>query len=244
MSSSPIKTLTVVIPALNEDGRIADTVNEVLEICRCELGGFEIVLIDDGSTDQTGALMEQLARQDPRIRVVHHGAPRGVGAGFLGALDRAQFDSITLVPGDNAYRADGIRRLVEKVGTADIVISYRDNQSDRSVLRSGMSHTLKTILNILFGFRLHDYHSMIVYPVRWLRKFDLEAQGYGYQIEAVVSLLQLGLTYDQVPVSLNAELRGSSRALRLRTYFELGLTIVRLLFRWPIRNIRRSKDST
>jgi glycosyltransferase involved in cell wall biosynthesis len=242
MPSSPTKTLTVVIPALNEEGKIADTVNEVLEVARTELGDFEIVLIDDGSTDRTGVLMEQLAGHEPRIRVVHHAAPRGVGAGFLDALARARFDKITLIPGDNAYRIDGVRRLVEKAGAADVVISYRNNQSDRSVVRSGMSHTLRTILNVLFGFHLNDYHSMIIYPVSWLRKFDLEAEGYGYQIESVISLLQLGLSYEQVPVSLNAELRGSSRALRMRTYFELGQTIVRLLFRWPIRKISRCPD--
>jgi glycosyltransferase involved in cell wall biosynthesis len=231
-----------VIPALNEEGKIADTVNEVLEVARTELGDFEIVLIDDGSTDRTGVLMEQLAGHESRIRVVHHAAPRGVGAGFLDALARARFDKITLIPGDNAYRIDGVRRLVEKAGAADVVISYRNNQSDRSVVRSGMSHTLRTILNVLFGFHLNDYHSMIIYPVSWLRKFDLEAEGYGYQIESVISLLQLGLSYEQVPVSLNAELRGSSRALRMRTYFELGQTIVRLLFRWPIRKISRCPD--
>jgi dolichol-phosphate mannosyltransferase len=242
MSSSPIKTLTIVIPALNEEREIADTVNEVLEVARSELADFEIVLIDDGSTDRTGELMEQLAAPEPRIRVVHHAAPRGVGAGFLDALAKAKFDSITLVPGDNAYQVDGVRRLFQKAGTADVVISYRNNQSDRSVVRSGMSHTLRTILNVLFGFHLHDYHSMIIYPVKWLRQFDLEAEGYGYQIESVISLLQLGLTYDQVPVSLNAELLGSSRALRMRTYFELGQTIFRLLLRWPIRNISRPRS--
>ena len=68
--------------------------------------------------------------------------------------------------------------------------------------------------------------------------------GYGYQICALISLLQLGLTYVQVPVSLNAELKGSSRALRLRPYFELGGTIVSLLRRVPIRHVDLSQVPT
>ena len=103
---------------------------------------------------------------------------------------------------------------------------------------------LRFILNYLFGFWLSDYHSMIVYPVKWLRQIAVKADGYGYQICALVSLLQLGLTYVQVPVSLNAELKGSSRALRLRTYFELGGTIVSLLRRVPIRNVDLSQVSS
>ena len=84
---------------------------------------------------------------------------------------------------------------------------------------------------------------MIVYPVKWLRQVPVKADGYGYQICALISLLQLGLTHVQVPVSLNAELKGSSRALRPRTYYELGVTILTLLRRVPIRGIDVSKIS-
>jgi hypothetical protein len=69
----------------------------------------------------------------------------------------------------------------------------------------------------------------------------VKADGYGYQICSLISLLQLGLTHVQVPVSLNAELKGSSRALRPRTYFELGVTIISLLRRAPIRDIDTSQ---
>jgi len=77
--------------------------------------------------------------------------------------------------------------------------------------------------------------------VKWLRQIPVKADGYGYQICALISLLQLGLTQVQVPVSLNAELRGSSRALRPRTYFELGVTILSLLRRTPIPHVDASQ---
>ncbi|WP_245471995.1 hypothetical protein [Bradyrhizobium nanningense] len=134
--------------------------------------------------------------------------------------------------------------MFKAAGAADLVITYRDNQSDRSVNRSLQSHSLRFILNCLFGFWLSDYHSMIVYPVKWLRQIAVKTDGYGYQICALISLLQLGLTYVQVPVSLNAELKGSSRALRLHTYFELGGTIVSLLRPVPIRDVDLSRVPT
>jgi hypothetical protein len=82
---------------------------------------------------------------------------------------------------------------------------------------------------------------MIIYPVKWLRQIAVKADGYGYQICSLISLLQLGLTQVQVPVSLNAELQGSSRALRPRTYFELGMTVLSLLRRIPIRHVDLSQ---
>ena len=240
-SPKPDKRLTIVIPALNEEEKIADTIRGVLPAARDLLDDIEIFLVDDGSTDATGAIMDSFAPEDSRITVIHQPQRQGVGAAFEIALRRAKFDFITLIPGDHAFQNDGIARMFKAAGAADVVITYRDNQSDRSVNRSLQSHSLRFILNCLFGFWLSDYHSMIVYPVKWLRQIAVKADGYGYQICALISLLQLGLTYVQVPVSLNAELKGSSRALRLRTYLELGGTIVSLLRRVPIRHVDLSQ---
>jgi glycosyltransferase involved in cell wall biosynthesis len=240
-SNGPDKRLTIVVPALNEQEKIADTIQGILPLARDLLDDFEVILIDDGSTDETGAIMDRFAAEEPRIVVVHHAQRQGVGAGFKAALQRAKFAAITLIPGDHAFQNQGIARMFKAAGAADIVITYRDNQSDRSRNRSFQSHALRFLLNSMFGFWLFDYHSMIVYPVKWLRQIPVETDGYGFQICALVSLLQLGLTYAQVPVSLNAELKGSSRALRPRTYLELGVTIISLLRRAPIRHIDASQ---
>jgi glycosyltransferase involved in cell wall biosynthesis len=200
------------------------------------LDDFEMFLVNDGSTDSTGEIMERYAGQEQRrIHVIHHPKPLGVGAGFLDALGRTRLNAITLVPGDHAYSNDGIGKMFQAIGSADIVITYRDNQSDRSLIRSVQSHALCMILNCIFGYWLRDYHSMIVYPVKPLRQIQVDAKGYGYQICSLVSLLQLGLSFVEVPVHLNAELRGSSRALRFGTYLELARTIVSLMRRVPMR---------
>jgi dolichol-phosphate mannosyltransferase len=233
----PDKRLTIVVPALNEEASIADTVRGILPLARDLLDDFEIFLVDDGSTDATGSIMDSFAAEDPRIVVIHHPQRQGVGAAFVSALKRAKFDGITLIPGDHAFNNEGIARMFKAAGAAHIIITYRDNQSSRSLNRAFQSHSLRSVLNFLFGFYLVDYHSMIIYPVKWLRQIAVKADGYSYQICALISLLQLGLSYVQVPVSLNAELKGSSRALRPRTYLDLGLTIVSLLRRVPIRHV-------
>jgi dolichol-phosphate mannosyltransferase len=231
------KTLTIIVPALNEEAKIADTVNAILPLANEHLDDFEVVLVDDGSTDRTGSIMDQLKTQDPHVAVIHHADRRGLGVAFKEVMERAKFEFLVLIPGDDAYRHDGIEKMFRAVGAADLVVCYRDNQSDRSLTRSFQSHGLRIFLNKLFGFGLFDYHGVIIYPVKWVRRISVDADGYGFQICALISLLQLGLSYLQVPVSLNAELKGSSRALRPRTYFELGVTIISLLRRAPIRHI-------
>lgn len=235
------KTLTIIVPALNEEAKIADTVNAVLPLAKQHLDDFEIILVDDGSTDRTGPIMDQLKTRDPRVAVIHHPERRGLGVAFKEVLERAKFEFLVLIPGDDAYRHDGIEKMFRAVGAADLAVCYRDNQSDRSLTRSIQSHGLRIFLNKVFGFGLFDYHGVIIYPVKWVRRISVDADGYGFQICALISLLQLGLTYVQVPVSLNAELKGSSRALRPRTYLELCVTILSLLRRTPIRHIDASQ---
>lgn len=235
--SSREKTLTIIVPALNEEAKIADTVNAILPLAQQLLDDFEIFLVNDGSTDATGSIMEQFKVRDPRISVIHHANRCGLGFTTKEILKLANFGSLVLIPGDDAYRHDGIAKMFKAVSAAEIVICYRDNQSNRSVTRSFQSHTLCFVLNWLFGFGLFDYHGMPVYPVKWMRRITVDADGYGFQICALISLLQLGLTHVQVPVSLNAEMQGSSRAMRLSTYFELGKSIISLLRRVPIRDV-------
>jgi glycosyltransferase involved in cell wall biosynthesis len=235
------KTLTIIIPALNEEAKIAGTVSAVLPVAHELLDDFELILIDDGSTDTTGQIMDRFKTQDPHVTVIHHPERRGLGFAIKEVTDLAKFEFLVLIPGDDAYRQDGIAKMFRAVGAADVIVAYRDNQSDRSLTRSIQSHTLRYILNALFGFGLFDYHGVIIYPVKWLRQISVNADGYGFQISGLVSLLQLGLTYVQVPVSLNAELKGSSRALRPRTYFELGQSMLSLLRRAPIRHIDASQ---
>jgi hypothetical protein len=175
--------------------------------------------------------MEELAKLDRGITVVHHKTPHGLGRTFREGLSRSRFPWLTLIPGDNAFHAAGIERMFEAVGTAGMVMTYRDNQAIRSLSRSLQSHALRSLINLLFGFRARDLHSMNVYPVSLLRKLGLTEVGYGYQLEAVISLLRTGLTYQEVPVSLNPEIRGSSRALQYRNYLALGQVILRQLFR-------------
>lgn len=228
---SGAKTLTIVVPALNEGAKISATIESILPLATELLSDFELVLVDDGGTDETGAIMDRFARDNPRIRVLHHAEPQGVGRSFASVLRMAKFPRITLIPGDNAFQTTGIRRLLAAVGSADMVISYRDNQHNRSVTRAILSVTLRNIINVLFGFKLRDVHSMVIYPVAALRNLNLKSEGYAYQIEAIILLLKSGLSFVEVPVSLHAEGRGSSRVMRLRTYFQLGQTILRLLVR-------------
>jgi hypothetical protein len=72
-------------------------------------------------------------------------------------------------------------------------------------------------LNLTFGLDLYDFHGIAIYPVRRLRKLNLTCEGYSFQIEALISLIKEGCDVTQVPVALNPEELGRSRAFNFKT---------------------------
>jgi dolichol-phosphate mannosyltransferase len=222
----PRAKLSIVILALNQADRIAETIGAILPVARMFLEDFEIILVDDGSIDATGSIMKGFASRDPKVRVTSNPHPMGDGFSLKTALAAANFDAITLIPGDGSFRADGIARMFRASGAADLVITYRDNRSAQHFDRAVLSHLARLILNVISGFWLANHRSMIVYPVKWLREMPIETNGSGYQVCALISLLRLGLTYAQVPVSLNLAAKGPSRKVRLRDDLALIRTVI------------------
>src|SRR5271169_4189722 len=98
------KKLTIIVPALNEEAKIASTVNAILPLAHDLLDDFEVILVDDGSTDTTGSIMDQFKAKDSRVSVIHHANRRGLGIAIKEVTELAKFDSLVLIPGDDAYR--------------------------------------------------------------------------------------------------------------------------------------------
>jgi dolichol-phosphate mannosyltransferase len=222
--------LSIAVSALNEAGKIAEIVGGILPLARMFLEDFEIILVDDGSTDDTGAIMDRFALRDPRVRVIHNSYAMGEAFAFKTGLEMARFDALTLIPGDGTFRNEGIGRMFRAAGAADLVITYRDNQSDLGFHLAVLSHLVRFALNAIFGFSLADYHSLIVYPVAPLRDLPIKNPRRDHQIYALISLLRLGLTYVQVPVSLDTAAKGASRKMRPRNHLDLIKNVLSLLF--------------
>jgi dolichol-phosphate mannosyltransferase len=238
MPSAGSNLLVIVVPALNEEAGIADTIRELLPVVRGAGISFEMIAIDDGSSDRTGTIIDQLAAEIPELRPIHHQRCEGVGASFAEVLQSTEAPYITLVPGDNAFRAASLASVFASVGQYDLIISYRANREVRSFRRALMTGLMCRSLNLLFGLDLRDYSSVVVYPVTRLRDLHLASQGFAYQTEAVISLAKGGCRVKQVQVELNPEIPGRSRAFNLKVMWLFALTAMRLFYRIQLSSRR------
>jgi glycosyltransferase involved in cell wall biosynthesis len=219
--------LTIVVPALNEERRLAVTVEEAIQSARKHLSRFEVIIVNDGSTDGTFEVAERLALRFPCVSVVHFPENRGVGAAYYEGLRLARFPYLTLIPGDNAFRRSGLEAMFPLVGRHEMIVTYRANPQARTPLRLLLSRCCTTAMRLLTGCPIRDAHSLYVFPVAKARQAPRNA-GYGYHIETLATLLRGGVGYTEVPVLLTPRPDSSSKVMRLGVLLRLMATMARL----------------
>jgi glycosyltransferase involved in cell wall biosynthesis len=221
------RQLTVIVPAFNEAAHIRQTLIVVTEAAKRLLDDYEIIVVDDGSTDGTGDIAEQFARQHPKVRVKRQTVNRGVGAAYFYGLSEARFPFLSLVPGDNVFTAAAVENVFAAVGSAPLVISYRNNMAVRRPLRRVLSILCTLLMRVITGQSVRDAHSMYVFPVDMARMI-VPQPGYGYHIESLGRLLCLVSHYVQVPSPLNPRPDANSGVMRIGVVWLLGTTMLRL----------------
>src|SRR5438105_1181088 len=98
---SSTRTVSVIIPALNEEDNIAAAVKTVQEAIGDRFADYELLIFDDGSTDSTGQIADELAAQNSRIRVVHNQRNMGLGCNYTRGAELARMEYVAWFPGDN-----------------------------------------------------------------------------------------------------------------------------------------------
>ena len=225
-------SLTLIVPALNEADVVGRFVEQLLDEVEARVRDYEVILIDDGSTDATGAIMDELGRTRRNVRVLHHARNLGLGASYQRGVGEARCRYVMLLCGDGGFPAASLPPVLEAIGQFDIVIPYMTNlRQIKTPMRYALSRTYTGMLNLLFGLRLHYYNGLPVHRLDLLRRIRITSSGFGFQGEVLVKLLKSGCTFVQVPVS-GAEETKRSIALRPKSVLSIAWTFAHLV--WEI----------
>lgn len=152
-----IEKLSVFLPAYNEEANLERTVKNVIENLKKNVSIWEIVIVDDGSKDKTGAIADRLAKANKNISVIHHSPNRGYGAAFKSGLYGCKYPWISFIDSDGQFNFKEITRFIdtqEKTG-ADMVIGYYLKRKVHFT-RILNSKTWQFIVFLLFGLNVRD----------------------------------------------------------------------------------------
>lgn len=232
-------TITVIVPAFNEEGRLEPTVREVLAAVRAESQDYEIIVIDDASTDGTGAEADRAAQGCEKVRVVHNDRNMGLGWNYKAGVRLARMHYVTWVGGKHDIEADQLREILSRRGQADMVIPYHTNPEERPRRRQLISRAYIGLLNGLFGYRLHHYNESVLLATERVRSLVVRTDSYAFQAEILIKALRSGYTYVEVPIRNRYVPGAPTRAFRLKNV--VGVTKFLLWTLWDIYGGRRCR---
>ena len=234
------RSLTVFVPALNEERHIEATVDVVARSAQAAGTDYEVIVVDDGSTDRTGQIADRLAAQNPAVKVIHHGNRKGLGRGYRSAVQAATKSYFVFIPGDNSWPLDSVSRLFALLGEADVVTSYPTNADEqRTRLRRILSSGYTTLVNALHGLGLRYYNGLTIYPTEFLRTHPVRASGFGFAAELLLTAIYEGMSVVEVGLGIQEREGGASKAVSTRNVASVVRSLVRSYWRLRLRRTRR-----
>jgi glycosyltransferase involved in cell wall biosynthesis len=201
--------LSIVIPIRNESANLEQLYRELIDTMAAADRAFEILFIDDGSTDDSFAKMAAMQAADPRVRVIRFRRNFGQTAAFAAGFAHARGQFIVTADGDNQNDPADIPRLLSELERGfDIVCGWRAKRKDAFVTRRIPSILANRLISWATGVRLHDYGcSLKAFRAEVVKPLKLYGEMHRF-LPAIAS--EMGVTISEVVVNHRARRHGRS----------------------------------
>lgn len=222
-------SITIIIPAFNEAGNLPGTVADIVPLAQKHFQDYEILIFNDCSSDETGAIADETARKNPKIKVIHNPRNMGLGYNYKTGVQMAAKDYVMMVPGDNEITGASYEGMFEALKAGkDIVIPYTANMEVRPRMRQIISRVYTFLINFLFGLRVAYFNGTVIHRRSVIQSLRIETDGFAYQAEALIKLIKAGRTFVEVPMYLKQRAYGETKAFNPRNIYRVFKTILEL----------------
>jgi glycosyltransferase involved in cell wall biosynthesis len=232
-------SLSVVVPAHNEEANVAAALEDVFGVIETLEGEHEIILVNDGSTDRTGEIARTLAQRMPNLRLVEHLPSRHYGGALKAGFAAATKELIAFFPGDCQFVFCEVHRLLAKIDEADIVSGYRADRRD-NWLRRLIAATWNLGVRSLFGYLCRDIDcGFKLFRREILAQVELDTDGAMVDLELLAGAKALGYRIAEVELTHRPRTAGKATGANLAV---IALALRELLkFRLQLwRRMRRT----
>lgn len=225
--------LSVVIPAFNEVAAIAGVVHELERSFSTKGLSFEIIVVDNGSTDGTGFVLEELQKKTNCLKVVHVFPNKGYGNGILKGLTKAEGDILGWIDADGQSSAEDVAGAYHLFlrGEYDVCKGIRRGRMD-SAPRLIQSRVYNVIFRALFHVPYSDINAKPKFFTRAVYdSLELSSEDFFIDAELIIKAARRGYAVGELPVKGDAR-RGGSSKVRITTALEFIENLVKYWFKY------------
>jgi dolichol-phosphate mannosyltransferase len=223
-----MQTWSVGVLCYNEAGSLEHVVAELREVMQQITDTFEIIIVDDCSTDGSGEIAINLRRQYPEVRTVIHKQNKGIGGALKSIYDNCRFENIAFIPGDGQFDVKEYLPFPE-VEPGTFISFYRKENTSYSVFRNILSLFNKKLNKVFIGINLRDVNWTKIYKKADIEQLDLQLTSSLIESEICAKLLFLGRKVIEVESKYlprtSGQSKGSSFAIVKKALKDTGILI-------------------
>lgn len=240
-----ITEISLVFTFFNEENNCLQVIPPLIQTLEKAAFSFQMVLVNNGSVDKTGELLEQMARLDPRLTVAHVSINQGYGGGILEGLGHTTGQFIGYLSGDGQVTAEDVLKVLETIRHKgyDLVKAKRIVRGD-GLVRLIVSKVYNAFMRIMFGCPSEDLNGTPkVFRRELLPILDLRSKDWFIDPEIMIKSTKLGLKIAEVPIVFHPRKEGKS-SVHVGTIFEFLKNAFFFPFRKDYRLWKRQKLSS
>lgn len=207
------RSISIVFPMYNEEAYIHRAVRAAREILSEVTPDYEVIIVDDASTDRTGCLADEIARSDGRIKVVHNERNRKLGGTLRAGYAAATKELVLYTDADLPFDLQELGRAVRLLDyqEADLLAAYRFERTSEGFIRTLYSFVYNLLVRVLFGLAVRDVNfSFKLFRRSLLERFPLRSEGSFIDAELLIRAKKVGAHIIQIGVDYFPRSRGIS----------------------------------
>jgi len=224
-------SISAVLPAHNEAENIRTTVENCVAYLEQNVLDYEVVVVNDGSTDDTQKIVEELQSTNSKVVLVNHPVNLGYGSALRSGFDKASSEYIFFMDSDGQFDINDLDKLLPLVSAKDVVIGYREDRAD-SFIRLLNAWLYGLYIYLTFGLKVRDMDCAFkVFPTKAYQEIrPIKSGGALFSAEFLIKLKRNGFKLSEVPV------RHLPR--RFGTQSGANINVILRMFKesWKLRN--------
>lgn len=193
--------ISVFIPCYNEEKNVGKMLTNLLNFLPTIAFDYEIIVVDDGSSDKTAEIAQNIALQNPQVKIIRHETNKGYGAALRTGFDSCSKDYIFFTDGDSQFDITEMTKLLPYINDYDIVIGFRIKRQD-NFMRKMNEFNFNRFVRLLFGLKVRDLNCAFkIYKKEVIRSLGLRSSLAFINSEILIRAKKKGFTIKEVGVT-------------------------------------------
>ncbi len=226
-------SLSVVMVAYNESACIKQVIEETIQILEENYSQYELIIVNDGSSDNTGEIADKFAALNKNVSALHHAHNQGIDNSLKTGFAKAKYDYVSWLPADGQVEAKEILKFMPKVKSSDLVLSVYTHRPDHPI-RLFISRSLRKLIQLVIGFDMKN-ESIYVIKRQMLKSLKLNSNTIMIQFEIPAKVARKNGVISSVVIDAKPRIAGKSKVANLRTMWKTFINLLKLRFIYSLK---------